>query len=259
MDGFDRRAMASRADHLTTRSRSGRWARSSLDGSADNIEWDSVDSAYRCALEGSAKTVWRVSNGASAIPKLGPLQSARTGSFGSCAGSEGPRWLGSPRVLHRRKFRSGEKRGLCVGKTKRGKGSKIMAITDSHGLPLALCTESASPAEVKLVAQTLEQRFIADLPERLIGDKAYDSDKLDREVLEQFGTEVIAPHRQGRRPERQTQDGRPLRRFRRRWKVERLFAWLYNFRRLVVRYEYHAQNYLGFIHLACLLILLRHL
>jgi len=112
---------------------------------------------------------------------------------------------------------------------------------------------------VKLVSQTLEQRFIADVPERLIGDKAYDSDRLDSEVLEQFGTEVIAPHRQGRRPDRVTQDGRPLRRFKRRWKVERLFAWLYNFRRLVVRYEYHAENYLGFIQLACLIILLRYL
>ena len=109
---------------------------------------------------------------------------------------------------------------------------------------------------MKLVSQTLEQRFIADVPERLIGDKAYDSDRLDSEVLEQFGIQVIAPHREGRRPDRVTQDGRALRRFKRRWKVERLFAWLYNFRRLVVRYEYHAENYLGFIQLACLIILL---
>ena len=45
---------------------------------------------------------------------------------------------------------------------------------------------------MKLVSRTLEQRFIADVPQRLIGDKAYDSDKLDREVLHQFGTEMIA-------------------------------------------------------------------
>ena len=109
------------------------------------------------------------------------------------------------------------------------------------------------------MAQTLEQRFIADVPERLIGDKAYDSDRLDTEVLEQFGAEMIAPHRAGRRADRITQDGRPLRRFKRRWKVERLFAWLYNFRRLVVRYEYHAENYSGFIQLACIMILLRNL
>jgi len=146
-----------------------------------------------------------------------------------------------------------------VGKTKRGKGTKIMAVADGNGLPLAICTESASPAEVKLVSQTLEQRFIADVPERLVGDKAYDSDALDQELLNQFGTDMIAPHREGRKPERVTQDRRALRRFKRRWKIERLFAWLYNFRRLVVRYEYHAENYLGFIQLACLVILIRHL
>jgi transposase len=112
---------------------------------------------------------------------------------------------------------------------------------------------------VKLVSQTLEQRFIAEVPRCLVGDKAYDSDALDDVVLNQFGTEMIAPHREGRRTDRITQDGRALRRFKRRWKVERLFAWLYNFRRLVVRYEYHAQNFLGFIQLACIMILLRHL
>jgi transposase len=105
----------------------------------------------------------------------------------------------------------------------------------------------------------MERRFIADVPKRLIGDKAYDSDALDKEVLEQFGAEMIAPHRKGRRADTVTQDGRALRRVKRRWKVERLFAWLYNFRRLVVRYEYHAENYFGFIQLACLMILLRHL
>ena len=146
-----------------------------------------------------------------------------------------------------------------MGKTKRGKGTKIMAIADGNGLPVAICTESAGPAEVKLVTRTLEQRFVPDVPEKLIGDKAYDSDPLDREVRDGFGTEMIAPHREGRRPERKTQDGRALRRFKRRWKVERLFAWLYNFRRLVVRYEYHPENYLGFAHLACVVILLRYL
>jgi len=121
-----------------------------------------------------------------------------------------------------------------VGKTKRGKGTKIMGIADGHGLPLALRTESASPAEVKLVEQTMEQRLVAEVPERLIGDKAYDSDGLDEHLMQRFGTEMIAPHRSGRRTP--TQDGRPLRRHVRRWKIERLFAWLFNFRRLVVRY-----------------------
>jgi len=218
-----------------------------------------MDTAHRSTLEGLAPAVWRIPNSASSLPELGALQSLGASAAGGGTRPKSSRRFGPQRSLRRRQLCSGQKRGLCVGKTKRGKGTKIMAVADRNGLPLAVCTDSASPAEVKLVAQTLEQRFIAEVPERLIGDKAHDSDPLDREVLEQFGTEMIAPHREGRRAQNVTQDGRPLRRFKRRWKVERLFAWLYNFRRLVVRYEYHAENYLGFIQLACILILLRHL
>jgi transposase len=112
---------------------------------------------------------------------------------------------------------------------------------------------------VKLAPQTVEERFVADVPERLIGDKAYDSDPLDEQLMQAGGIKLIAPHRSNRRPERKTQDGRPLRRYVRRWKIERMFAWFYNFRRLVVRWEYHAENYLGFLHLACAVILLRYL
>jgi len=103
----------------------------------------------------------------------------------------------------------------------------------------------------------MEERVVADVPERLIGDKAYDSDGLDHQLMEEYGTEMIAPNRQNRRA--QTQDGRPMRRYKRRWKIERLFAWLFNFRRLVVRYEYHAANFQGFLHLAAAVIFLRHL
>jgi transposase len=152
---------------------------------------------------------------------------------------------------------SGQKRGRQVGKTKRGKGTKIMGIADGHGLPLALRTESASPAEVKLVTATLEARVVADVPERLIGDKAYDSDKLDEQLMKEYGTEMIAPNKVNRRVP--TQDGRPLRRYVRRYKIERLFSWLFNFRRLVVRYEYHAENFQGLVHLAAAVILLRYL
>ena len=151
----------------------------------------------------------------------------------------------------------GQKRGRQVGKTKRGKGTKIMGIADGAGLPLALRTESASPAEVKLVAATLEARVVRDVPERLIGDKAYDSDALDQQLMNEYGTELIAPNKVNSRVP--TQDGRPLRRYARRWKIERLFAWLFNFRRLVVRYEYHAENFQGLVHLGAALILLRHL
>jgi transposase len=131
-----------------------------------------------------------------------------------------------------------------------------MAVADGAGLPLAICTASASPNEVILVDQTIDARFIDDLPCRLIGDKAYDSDPLDERLLRKYGIEMISPNREGRK--RITQDGRPLRRYKRRWKVERLFAWLTQFRRIVIRYESKIENYLGFLHLACIKILLRY-
>ncbi len=111
---------------------------------------------------------------------------------------------------------------------------------------------------MRLVEATLDARFVAEAPARLIGDKAYDSDPLDEKLRRERAIELIAPHC-GIRRRAKTQDGRPLRRFKRRWKVERLFAWLHNFRRLVVRYEYRAENFLGMLHLACIVILLRHL
>lgn len=109
-----------------------------------------------------------------------------------------------------------------------------------------------------LVDKTLDSMFLEETPRRMIGDMAYDSDPLDEQLAEKRGIEMIAPHRSNR-TKTITQDGRPLRRYRRRWKVERLFAWLFNFRRLVVRYEYHAENFLGFFNLGCAIILLRHL
>jgi len=94
-------------------------------------------------------------------------------------------------------------------------------------------------------------------PFRLILDLGYDSDPL-RARLAARGIEMICPHRSNR-VKTPTQDGRPLRRYRRRWKVERTFSWLGNFRRLVVRYERELYVYRAFFHLACLLITLRQL
>ena len=131
-----------------------------------------------------------------------------------------------------------------------------MAVADSDGLPVAVCAESAAPHEVTLVQQTLAEMFVAEPLKRLIGDNAYDSDRLDRELAE-TGVEMIAPHNRGRK--RQTQDGRSLRRYRRRWKIERLFAWLQHFRRLLVRWEHSLENFVGMLYLGCIIILLRRL
>ena len=130
-----------------------------------------------------------------------------------------------------------------------------MVVADNASLPLAIYAESASPHEVRLVRETLQASFVSRQPSRLVGDKAYDSDPLDQELKER-GIEMIAPHKRNRKKPK-TQDARTLRRYKRRWKVERFFAWLQNFRRVATRFDYKAENYLGFVHLGCIVILLR--
>jgi hypothetical protein len=60
--------------------------------------------------------------------------------------------------------RSAQKGGLYVGKTKRGKGTKIMAMVDRSGLPLAIDLESASPHESTLLENLLRQSFLRRVP-----------------------------------------------------------------------------------------------
>lgn len=130
-----------------------------------------------------------------------------------------------------------------------------MVIADAHGLPLAVHTSSASPHEVTLVEATLAETITLGRPERLVGDRAYDSDPLDQK-LAQMGIELIAPHKCNRK-RAATQDGRALRRYKRRWKIERLFAWLNKFKRVLTRWDYCAERYTAFVHLAFSIILLR--
>src|SRR5947209_20165366 len=111
-------------------------------------------------------------------------------------------------MLCRWQLRPGEKRGAKVGKTKRGKGTKWMVLVDGAGTPLGALLDSASPSEVKLLEQTLD---------------------------------TVAVRRTG-------QPGRPRKRPDRRWIVERTFAWLGHFRRLITRHERLIETYSGFFH-----------
>jgi len=151
-------------------------------------------------------------------------------------------------------FASAKGGGDAIGSTKRGKGVKIMAIVDRHGLPLPVSTHAANHHEVTLVQLSFDFYMIETKPEHLIGDKAYDSDDLD-DKLKRKGVELIAPHRSNRKLK--TQDGRALRRYARRWLVERFFAWLQWKRRLLVRWEYYANNFLGSVQLASITMMLK--
>jgi transposase len=129
-----------------------------------------------------------------------------------------------------------------------------MILIDGEGLPLAVDTASASPNEVTLIEPLLDKMIIRDKIRRLLYDKAADSDPLRSRLLKR-GIELIARHR-ANRTKPPTQDGRKLRRIKRRWRVERTISWLQNCRRIVTRYEFHAHLFHGFVQLACLLVVL---
>src|SRR5712692_798703 len=160
---------------------------------------DFVDSAERRSLAGPSGEVSTSFDLLAAVAGLGGAGRLAEHLAGISERVERTRAIGLERIVSGRQFRSGEKRGAGVGKTKRGKGTKWMVVVDGKGVPLGDHLHSASPAEVGLA----------------------------------------------------------LRRYRRRWVVERTIGWLGNFRRLVVRYDRSLKIYGAFFHIACLMIVLR--
>ena len=137
-----------------------------------------------------------------------------------------------------------------------------MVLVDGAGLPLGVHLSPANLAEVQLAEATLATVAVPragrgrpkQKPQRIVADRGYDS----RPLWERFkarGIQLIVPHLSSRTF--RFQDGRCLRRYRRRWIIERTNAWLHAFRRLVTRYENKPELYRAFVHVACLLIVLR--
>src|SRR3984893_7681563 len=259
----DRRAMGkdpSLACETAPASASRQWSGQRSQGSRR----DSVDSAQRGSLAGFARRVSFTGDVLAAASRLGRAGSLAHHLARIPGGTEPTRATRLERVVSGRQFRSGEKRGSKVGKTKRGKGTKWMVVIDGQGIHLGKQLYSATPNEVRLAEETLAAIHVTrrdrggrprQKPLRGIADRAYGSDP-QRERLATRGIELVAPHRWNRSKPR-TQDGRALRRYRRRWKVERTFAWLGNFRRLVVRYDRSDVIYEAFFHIACFMIVLR--
>jgi transposase len=140
-----------------------------------------------------------------------------------------------------------------------------VVVVDGSGVPIGAQLASAQISEYRLAESTLSTVRVPrpgrgrprSRLHRVIADRGYDSDPLRRRMMER-GTELIAPYRSNVR-NRRFEDKRKLRRYRRRWKIERTNAWLQNFRRIQVRYDRILSIFQGFFHFACLLITLRHL
>jgi transposase len=140
-----------------------------------------------------------------------------------------------------------------------------MVMVDGHGIPVGAQLASAQLAECRLAESTIATvkvpREGRGRPrshlKRIIADRGYDSDAL-RNRFKGQGTELIVPYRKYIR-NRRFEDKRKLRRYRKRWKIERTNAWLQNFRRIQVRFDRILTVSQGFFHCACLIIALRHL
>jgi transposase len=136
-----------------------------------------------------------------------------------------------------------------------------MVATDGEGTPLAFLLAAANHAEVKLAPATLERIRVPrrrgrprKRPEELVADRGYDSDPF-REWLRRKGIRPCIPQRKNRKGRRKTWEEE----YKERWHVERTFAWLGNYRRLVVRYERSLLVYEGFFTIACIMICLGRL
>ena len=165
-----------------------------------------MDSEHRCAVAPAAAVLSQLQDGPSTVSAV--VRTSRC-----CA-----RFSRSWRIRCARKGRSTSVRASStrrlpppraaateLGITRRGKGVKILAIVDRHGLPLSVSTHAANHHEVTLVQLSFDFYMLEAKPEHLIGDRAYDSDGLDDD-LKQDGVNMIAPHRSTRKLK--TQDGR---------------------------------------------------
>ena len=134
---------------------------------------------------------------------------------------------------------------------------KLEVAVERNGIPLAVVTAAANGSEIVLgPAALLSIPAGVEVPDGVpvLADKGYDSDPL-REQLADEGFTLLSPHRSNRvKPP--TNDGRRMQRYKRRYKVERTFAWLHSFRRVVTRFEKTAKLYDGFVGMAVALVCL---
>lgn len=155
--------------------------------------------------------------------------------------------------------------GRKIGKTKIGKGSQVLGIVENKkGLPIAIQVENANPHEILFAQRTVESIRIPrrqgapiTKPKILVADKGYTSQAF-RSYLRKRGILFRIPFRKNQKQKR----GRKTKHFeiayKQRFKVERCFAWMDNFRRLVVRYDRSDRMYRGFCILACIIMCLQH-
>ncbi|MGL5095019.1 MAG: IS5 family transposase [Planctomycetia bacterium] len=134
-----------------------------------------------------------------------------------------------------------------LGRSRGGVGTKIHAACDGLGNPVRFLL---TPGQASDVGQA-EGLLNGVDGEYVIADKGYDADKIV-EAIRGKGAAAVIP------PKKNRKEQRPYDRvlYKERNKVERLFGRLKQCRRIATRYEKTSRNFLGFLHLAGLMLLL---
>jgi putative transposase len=135
---------------------------------------------------------------------------------------------------------------------------KRSLLTEGAGIPIGIAVDGANRNDFKLVRETLDSIPVdrpaptRREPQGLCLDKGYDYDEV-RELVDEFS---YTAHIRARGEEAKAIK-RSARFKARRWVVERTHSWMNRFRRILIRWEKKAENYLGMLHLVCSLITFR--
>ena len=131
-------------------------------------------------------------------------------------------------------------------------------LTEANGVPVGLAVEGANRNDMKMVRDTVDSLPVErpeptpQQPQGMCLDKGYDYDEV-RQTLQEFG---FTAHIRSR-----GEEARAIKReagFKaRRWVVERTHSWMNRFRRILIRWDKRAANYIAFLHFACRLVALR--
>lgn len=136
-----------------------------------------------------------------------------------------------------------------MGRSRGGLTTKVHALTDARGLPIRLALTPGQAHDANGAAMLL-----TDLPDGsvLLGDKAYDADWI-RERIEAQGAAPNIPDKANRKHRHCFSKAL----YKERNHVERFFNRIKHFRRVAMRFEKLAANYLAMIKLASIRVWLR--
>lgn len=142
--------------------------------------------------------------------------------------------------------------------TDRGKlGTKRHVLTDKKGIPLSVFITAANTHDMKAATEILDSIIVVKRPsprkmkQNLCLDKGYDFPEIQHEIINRG----YIPHIRHKGEKKK----KSKRHRSRRWVVERTNSWHNRFRKLLIRYEKKAENYLGLVHLACCIIIYRRI